>query len=121
MRTRLSPVSILLRLEGLAMLALGILGYGLTYEGWLLFVVLFLAPDLSLIGYVGGPRWGSALYNVIHTSTLPAIAVAYGLLAQTPSAVTIGAVWLAHIGLDRLIGYGLKYASGFTETHLHRV
>jgi len=121
MRTHLGPVSILLRLEGAALLLSGILGYALTYDGWLLFVVLFLVPDLSFIGYVAGPRWGSVVYNVAHTFTLPAIVIAYGLLTPAPLAVSIGGVWIAHIGLDRLIGYGLKYAGGFKETHLNRV
>lgn len=121
MSTRPSLVSVLLRLEGLALLGLGVLGYALTRDGWLLFVVLILAPDLSMIGYAAGPRWGSIAYNLVHTTTWPALAIGYGLLATAPLAVSIGAVWLAHIGLDRLIGYGLKYPSGFKETHLHRV
>ncbi len=121
MGTPFGPVSILLRLEGAALLLLGVLGYALTYDGWLLFVVLILAPDLSMLGYAAGPRWGAVVYNTAHTTTLPAIVVASGLLATAPLAVSIGGIWLAHIGLDRLIGYGLKYASGFRDTHLNRV
>ena len=121
MTTRSSLVSVLLRLEGLALLGLGVLGYALTRDGWLLFVVLLLAPDLSMIGYAAGARWGALLYNVAHTSVFPALLIGYGLLTPASLAVAIGAVWLAHIGLDRLIGYGLKYPSGFQETHLHRV
>lgn len=83
--------------------------------------MLFLAPDLSFVGYLAGPRWGSVAYNGAHTATLPALVVAYGLLAPAPLAVSIGGIWIAHIGLDRLVGYGLKYASGFKETHLNRV
>jgi len=115
------PISILLRLEGAVLLLLGVLGYALTHDGWLPFVVLILAPDLSMLGYAAGPRWGSVAYNAVHTITLPAVVVAYGLGVAAPLAVSIGGVWIAHIGLDRLIGYGLKYASGFQDTHLNRV
>jgi len=121
MGTRLGPVAILLRLEGAALLLLGLLGYALTHDGWLLLVAMFLAPDLCFVGYLAGPRWGSVAYNAVHTTTLPAILVAYGLLSSLPLAVSLGSIWIAHIGLDRLIGYGLKYASGFKATHLKRV
>lgn len=120
-RTRLSPMSIVLRLEGAALLLIGVLGYALTYDGWVLLVVLFLAPDIAFVGYLAGPWWGALAYNALHTSTLPIVLAAYGLVMPTPLAVSIAGIWLAHIGLDRLVGYGLKYASGFKATHLHRV
>lgn len=121
MRPRLSPMSIMLRLEGAAHLLIGILGYALTHDGWGLLVVLFLAPDVAIVGYLAGPRWGALAYNALHTSTVPIVVGAYGLVMSTPLAVSIAGIWLAHIGLDRLVGYGLKYASGFNANHLHQV
>lgn len=107
-----------LRVEGLAALA-GALAAYFTLGGplWLL-AVLALAPDLSMLGYLAGPRVGSLSYNVVHTYTLPLALAGVGVWADARMAVLVAAVWAGHIGADRLFGYGLKYASGFGETHL---
>lgn len=95
--------------------------YWLNGGSWILFVLLLLAPDLSMLGYLAGSRIGAAIYNAFHTYALPVILAAYGLLEGSSLAVSMALIWLAHIGVDRLLGYGLKYASGFTDTHLDRV
>ena len=111
----------LLRLEGGALLIAAIIGYFATGGHWLAFLVLLLAPDLAMIGYLAGPRIGSIAYNLAHTTTLPLLLLVGSWLAGQPLGVLAVAIWLAHIGLDRLIGYGLKYPGGFRETHLDRV
>ncbi|WP_345779638.1 DUF4260 domain-containing protein [Natrinema zhouii] len=108
----------LLRIEGLA--ALGIaLGSYFTLDGpiWML-VVLALSPDLSMIGYLAGPRFGSLSYNIVHTYTLPLVLGAFGFWADSRIALLIALIWAGHIGADRVFGYGLKFESGFTDTHL---
>jgi hypothetical protein len=107
-----------LRIEGLATLGLALGGY-FTHDGpmWLL-VVLALAPDLSMIGYLAGPRWGSLGYNIVHTYTLPFALGALGLWAEIRLALLVALIWIGHIGADRLFGYGLKFESGFRATHL---
>jgi hypothetical protein len=112
---------ILLRTEGGAVAVAAIAVY--FHEGypWWLFVALILAPDLSMIGYAGGLRVGAATYNAAHTYAFPVVLTAVGLLGGADLAVEIGLIWLAHIGVDRAIGYGLKYPSGFKDTHLQRV
>ena len=107
-----------LRIEGLAVLVVS-LGVYLTLDGplWLL-AVLALAPDLSMLGYLGGPRVGSLVYNVAHTYALPLALGGAGVWAGLGPAVLVAAVWAGHIGADRLLGYGLKFASGFGDTHL---
>ncbi|WP_226042857.1 DUF4260 domain-containing protein [Natrinema sp. DC36] len=108
----------LLRIEGLA--ALGIaLGSYFTLDGpiWML-VVLALSPDLSMIGYLAGPRLGSLSYNIVHTYTLPLALGAFGFWADSRLALFIALIWAGHIGVDRAFGYGLKFESGFTDTHL---
>lgn len=92
----------------------------LDYPWWLL-LVLALAPDLSMVGYAAGPIVGAAAYDVAHTYSLPVALAAIGVLVDADLAVQIGLVWIAHIGVDRAIGYGLKYRSGFKDTHLQRV
>lgn len=84
---------------------------------WLL-AILALAPDLSMVGYLAGPRAGSTSYNLAHTYVLPLALGATGLYAGTDLAVLVALVWAGHIGADRLVGYGLKYRTGFKHTHL---
>jgi hypothetical protein len=109
---------VLLRLEGATLLAAATLAYQSTGASWWLYAVLFLAPDLSFAGYLGGPRAGAIVYNLAHTIIGPLLLAAYGLHAKTPLAVQIALIWFAHIGFDHLLGYGLKYDRGFAFTHL---
>lgn len=108
----------LLRLEGAALFAAAFMGYALSGGSWPLFLLLFLAPDLSMAGYLAGPRIGAASYNALHATPLPLVLLAAGLWGESELSVQVAAVWLAHIGFDRALGYGLKRASGFTDTHL---
>lgn len=107
-----------LRLEGLAAAAVALAAY-VAVDGplWLL-VVLALAPDLSMLAYLAGPRVGSLGYNVVHAYVLPLALGATGVWADVALAVQVAAVWAAHIGVDRLAGYGLKFDTGFRDTHL---
>jgi len=111
----------LLRLEGLAIVAGALVLYFETGFGWPLLVALLLAPDLSMLGYLGGPRLGAASYDAAHTTVLPIALALVGVLADADTAVQVALIWLAHIGADRLLGYGLKYPTGFKDTHLQRV
>ncbi len=118
---RLPLPSLVLRLEGLALLAAAAAVYVHRDYSLLLAAVLFLAPDVSFAGYAAGPRVGSLVYNALHTTVPPLALGAAGVVADVRPAVAIALVWLAHIGLDRLLGYGLKYPSAFRDTHLQRV
>jgi hypothetical protein len=107
-----------LRVEGLAALAAAIgVYFALGGPVWLL-VVLALVPDLSMLAYLAGPRVGSIGYNLVHTYTLPLVLGGVGYWVDVRLAVLVAAVWAGHIGADRLVGYGLKYESGFGDTHL---
>ena len=90
------------------------------HTGWL-FAVLILAPDLSFLGYLAGTRLGAAAYNLLHNLVLPVALGTTALLADSDAALAIALIWLAHIGVDRLVGYGLKYPTAFKDTHLQRV
>lgn len=111
----------LLRLEGLGLLLLTAHLYGYRDQGWLLWILLFLAPDLSLLGYLGGQRLGSRLYNAVHTYVAPMVLAGVGTLAFQPLLVSLSLIWGAHIGLDRALGLGLKLPGGFAHTHLGTV
>ena len=119
--SRLTGPGVLLRVEGGVLLATGALFYWVNGGSWVLFAVLILAPDVSMLGYLLGAKVGTAAYNLAHTYALPAGLAVFGVLAGSPLAVSVALVWLAHIGMDRMVGYGLKYASGFKDTHLDRV
>ena len=114
-------VRALLRLEGAVVLGVALAAYAQFGAGWGVFALWLLAPDLSLLGYVAGARVGAALYNAAHSYAGPVVLLAFGVLAATPWAVAGGLIWLTHIGLDRALGYGLKYAAGFAFTHLGRI
>jgi hypothetical protein len=112
---------VLLRLEGLAILVAALVLYFDADFGWVLLVVLALAPDLSLAGYAFGQRVGAAAYDALHTEIGPIALASVGVVGDASSAVQIALIWLAHIGADRLLGYGLKYPAAFKDTHLQRV
>lgn len=107
-----------LRIEGAALLTGSLIAYSATDQVWWLIPVAILLPDLSMMGYLGGTRLGARIYNVAHTTPIPAAVVGIGWWQHTPLAAALGLIWLAHIGLDRLIGYGLKYDDHFQHTHL---
>jgi hypothetical protein len=112
---------LLLRLEGLAIVAGAVVLYFHEDFGWILFVVLILAPDLSFAAYAFGPKVGAIAYDALHTEIFPVVLGAAGVVADSSGATKIALIWLAHIGADRLLGYGLKYPTAFKDTHLSRV
>lgn len=109
---------VFLRVEGAVLLALSMFIYDRFGESWILFVLLLLAPDAGLAGYLGGPAVGAATYNATHTYLGPGILLAAGIGNDSAVASSIALVWFAHIGLDRALGYGLKYGDDFKHTHL---
>jgi len=109
------------RLEGGVLLALSLLIYWKLAGPWLLYVLLILAPDLFMLGYLRGPRLGASAYNLGHTWLLPGILAAVGVIGGASFALDVALIWLGHIGVDRLLGYGLKLPTGFQDTHLGRI
>lgn len=109
------------RLEGGVLLVLSLLVYRKLGGPWLWYIVLILAPDLFMLGYLGGTRVGAALYNLGHIWLLPGILAAVGIIGGASFAVDVAVIWVGHIGGDRLLGYGLKLPTGFQDTHLGRI
>jgi len=112
------PVRIWLRAEGFAVVALSVLLYRSSGRSWWIFLALLLTPDLSMLPYLINPKVGGASYNIVHSYFLPlvlaAVAITLGETAMLPYVL----IWMTHIGLDRLLGYGLKYPTAFGRTHL---
>jgi hypothetical protein len=111
----------LLHLEGLVALALSVAVYRHLGASWILFAVLFLAPDLFMLGYLGGTALGARAYDAGHTYIVPVAIAAIAYVTRAPLVLAVCVIWTAHIGFDRLLGYGLKYPTGFKENHLARV
>lgn len=112
---------LLLHIEGLAVLVLSIYFYSNLHFNWIIFLVLLFAPDLAALGYLKNVKVGSILYNLFHTYTIPAVIVMFGLLLHNNMALMLSLIWIAHIGMDRMLGYGLKYPTNFQDSHLNRV
>ncbi|MGM8366410.1 DUF4260 domain-containing protein [Virgibacillus sp. W0181] len=112
---------ILLHVEGLAVLALSLYFYGYSQFSWLWFFILLFSPDISMLGYLFNNRIGALVYNVVHTYSLSIGVVICGLILSSETILAIGLIWSSHIGMDRMIGFGLKYPTEFKDTHLNRV
>lgn len=110
-----------LKLEGLAIFILAIALFTLTDGNWILFVILFLAPDLSFIGFSVNKAAGITTYNLFHTYTLPILLGIIAIFTNVPILAHISFIWIAHIGGDRAIGYGLKYSPKKGDTHLNKL
>ena len=110
----------LLRLEGFAAFAAAVAFYAQAGFSWPVAALCFLAPDLAMLAYLAGPRAGAIAYNLAHTYAL-ALALTLAGFGGVPAAAAGGLIWIAHIGFDRALGYGLKYSSGFGDTHLGRI
>ncbi|HVM24831.1 MAG TPA: DUF4260 family protein [Candidatus Limnocylindrales bacterium] len=114
-------VDLVLRVEAFALFLAGVVTY-LQLNGhplWLL--PLLLAPDVSMVGYLGGPRLGALLYNLVHNLAIGLLALAVGWLTAIAPLALAGALLVAHVGMDRSLGYGLKLPTDFRDTHLGRI
>jgi hypothetical protein len=111
-------VTVVLRLEGLLALAVAVAGYRILGQGWLMFALLFLTPDLSMLGYLIDSKVGATAYNVGHSYLSPGVLALAGLILGLPLLLALALIWVAHIGFDRALGYGLKYPTAFGATHL---
>jgi len=119
--TATGGVRILLRLEGVVLFAGMTLLYGLWEGSWWVYAILFLAPDLSFAAYFAGPKAGAIVYNAAHSYLAPVGLMTVGLAMAALLTLSLAMIWLAHIGIDRALGYGLKYQAGFAFTHLGRI
>jgi hypothetical protein len=111
----------LLRLEGLTLFAGMTLLYAVWGGSWWIYGLLFFVPDLSFAAYLAGPRVGAIVYNAAHSYMAPMTLNIAGFALASPLVLSIAMIWLAHIGFDRTLGYGLKYSAGFGFTHLGRI
>ena len=110
-----------LRLEGVAAFAAALALFGATGGNWLFLVPLLLLPDISAAGYLAGPRIGAAAYNLFHNWVPGVVTLVVGFLLASPAILIVAAILIAHVGMDRAVGYGMKLPSSFHDTHLGRM
>ena len=107
-----------LRAEGVAAFAAGLAGFLFLGLPWWAFALLFIMPDVSMVGYLRGPRVGAILYNLVHDLATGVAVAGFGLAIGSVPLAAAGAILVAHSGMDRIAGYGLKYPDAFRHTHL---
>ncbi len=117
----LSMPNVILRLEGLAVFIAAIIIYAQQQGSGLAFIILLFSVDLSAVGYLVNTRVGSIVYNTAHTYALPILLAVISLLTASPVSLQLALIWFAHIGMDRLMGFGLKYPTIFNDTHFQHV
>ena len=110
-----------LRLEGVAAFAAGLGLFGASGGNWLLVVPLILLVDVSAVGYLANPRVGAFTYNLAHSWVPGLLVLGLGSWLASPAVQLVAAILIAHVGMDRALGYGLKLPSSFKDTHLGRI
>jgi hypothetical protein len=121
MRMLNSLPKILLHLEGLAFFLLATFSYIKLGGSLWPYLLLILLPDIGMLGYLVSKRVGSYTYNALHFYMIPIALGIFGFLQDSDILVFVSLIWIAHIGIDRAIGYGLKYNDDFKSTHLGKV
>ncbi len=111
----------LLRLEELLLFGLALFLFSRLEYGWGWYALLFFAPDLSMLGYLAGPRVGAWTYNLIHHKGVAVALYVVGYLLAFPVLMFAGTILLGHSSLDRVFGYGLKHEDAFQDTHLGQI
>jgi len=112
---------LLLRVEGVAILIISVYFYSYLHYSWLVFIILLFVPDLAALGYLKNVKIGSIVYNLFHTYTIPTGILLFSLFFDHEISLMLALIWISHIGMDRIFGYGLKYSTTFQDTHLNRV
>jgi hypothetical protein len=112
---------ILITLENLTILFLAVYLYYVLQGSWLIFVILFLVPDVSMIGYLLNPKIGSYIYNAVHNYTIPVFLLILAAILRHDLLSQVSCIFAAHVALDRALGFGLKYPTHFKDTHTQRL
>ena len=111
----------ILKLEEFLLFGLALFLFSQLNYGWGWYALWFLAPDLSMVGYLANPRVGAWTYNLIHHKGLAVAVYVLGYLLTIPWLMFVGTILLGHSSLDRVFGYGLKHPDAFQNTHLGRI
>ena len=118
---RMSKTRIFLVLESIVIFIGSLLIYLFLSGNWIIFLVLLLAPDIFMVGYLRNSRIGSIIYNIGHVYAWAIVLIIIGILINLNLLILFSLIWIAHISMDRAMGYGLKYSSDFKDTHMQKL
>jgi hypothetical protein len=107
-----------LRLDGGVLFVASFILFAATHQPWWIYPVLLFVPDVFMIGYLRDTKIGAFCYNASHSYFLPSLVLLFGWEWHHILPIAVGVIWIGHIGMDRLLGYGLKYDDSFKSTHL---
>lgn len=119
--SRVSLPRVLLQAEGAALLAAAVILYWALGGPWWVWLALLLAPDVCFVAFLAGRQAGTRAYNAVHTTVGPLLLGAAAVLAAERAPALVALIWLAHIGMDRVLGFGLKYPGDVKDTHFRRL
>ncbi|MGE7765029.1 DUF4260 domain-containing protein [Peribacillus sp. NPDC096540] len=111
----------LIHSEGLMVLIAIIYIYSINEFSWWIFLLLLLTPDISMLAYLINNQIGAKVYNLFHTYTISILIILLAVFLSQDTILMVGLIWTAHIGMDRFLGYGLKYTTDFKATHIQEV
>lgn len=111
-------MNLLLKLEYIALLIFSIVLFATLDYPWWLYLILFLAPDVGMMGYLVNPKIGAITYNLTHVLFVGIGVYGIGIFLNLPVAQLIGVIIVGHSSFDRILGFGLKYSDSFKHTHL---
>lgn len=110
-----------IKTEELALFLLGIFLTDMGNHSWKWFAICFFLPDISMLGYLAGNRVGAVFYNIFHHRFLAVMLYLTGSITDSGWLSFAGLILFCHIAFDRMLGYGLKYSTGFKDTHLGKI
>ena len=118
---RISQPRLLLHIEGGLILLFSVMMYSYLKGGWGMFFLFLLVPDVAFLGYLVNKDVGRISYNLFHFYLGPFLLFVFGTFMENPLYFLLALIWLAHIGMDRLVGFGLKYPEGRKVTHFNKL
>lgn len=117
----ISMPRVFLHLEGLVILAGSLILYAHLDFKWIIFFLLLFVPDLPLLFYGIDKRFASIAYNIVHSFIFPLVLMLLSYFNEYQLGLQISLIWLAHIGMDHVFGYGFKYLGQMKENHFSRI
>lgn len=107
-----------IKIEELVMFLFSILLFNELDFPWWYYLVFFLAPDLSMFGYLVNAKVGAICYNIFHHRAIALVIYMAGFFLGNELLLFTGIILFGHASFDRMLGYGLKYFDSFNNTHL---
>jgi hypothetical protein len=117
----MKKIILILKSEAFVFLITAIWAYSVVSVSWWMFFILLFTPDLFMVGYFKNSKIGALIYNIGHTYIVPFLLLLIFWIFPIAVLLPISIIWIAHISMDRILGYGLKFDTNFKDTHLGHI